>query len=74
MESRKEILARAKSLKETESFKKIFITPDLTRKQQELDKNLRLQLRKIRDEGETLAKIKYGKIMKNVQGGQVVVL
>ena len=64
MDSRKEILAQAKSLKESAEFSKVFIMPDLTRKQQEQDKHLRQQLKKIRDEGEPTAKIKYGKIVK----------
>jgi hypothetical protein len=52
LDSRKEILARAKNLKEIDTYSKVFITPDLTRKQQERDKELRSQLRRIRDEGE----------------------
>ena len=37
-ESKVEILQRAKQLKDHVAFKKVFITPDLTRKQQEVDK------------------------------------
>ena len=37
-ESKVEILQRAKQLKDHVSFKSTFITPDLTRKQQEADK------------------------------------
>jgi hypothetical protein len=44
-EGRREILARAKSLKDCEKFKKFFITPDLTRKQHLVDKERRAQLR-----------------------------
>jgi hypothetical protein len=73
-EGRREILARAKSLKDSEKFKKFFITPDLTRKQQLVDKELRAQLRKFKSEGEIEAKIKFGKVIKNLQGGRVVVL
>jgi hypothetical protein len=46
LDSRKEILARTKNLKEIDTFSKVFITPDLTRKQQERDKELRSQLRR----------------------------
>jgi hypothetical protein len=60
-------LARAKRLKDSEKFKKFFITPDVTRKQQLVDKELRAQLRKFKSEGETEAKIKFGKMMKNLQ-------
>ena len=64
----------AKELKNEEEFKKIFISPDLTRKQQEIDKKLRLEVRKFRDNGEPGAKIQAGKVVKNTNGGQVVVL
>lgn len=74
VDSRKEILARAKILKESEEFTKVFITPDLTRRQQEKDKILRQQLKKIREEGEPTAKIKNGKVVKNLNGLREVVL
>ena len=74
VDCRKEILIRAKSLKESDRFKKVFITPDLTRKQQEVDKELRKQLRKFKDDGEVGAKIQHGKVVKNLSSGQVVVL
>jgi hypothetical protein len=74
MEGKREILIRAKSLKDSEKFKKFFITPDLTRKQQLVDKELRAQLRKFKSEGETEVKIKFGQVIKNLPGGQVVVL
>jgi hypothetical protein len=44
LDSRKEILARTKNLKEIDTFSKVVITPDSTRKQQERDKELRSQL------------------------------
>jgi hypothetical protein len=74
LDSRKEILARTKNLKEIDTFSKVFITPDLTRKQQERDKELRSQLRRIRDEGEMGARIRYGKVVKNGKGRREVVL
>jgi hypothetical protein len=40
LDSRKEMLARTKNLKEIETYSKVFITPDLTRTQQERDKEL----------------------------------
>jgi hypothetical protein len=73
-EGRREILARAKSLKDSEKFKKFCVTPDLTRKQQLVNKELRTQLRKFKSEDKTKAKIKFGKVIKNLQGGKVVVL
>jgi hypothetical protein len=57
-----------------DKFKKIPITPHLTRKQQEVDKELRKQLQKFKDEGEAGAKIQDGKVAKNLPSRQVVVL
>jgi len=72
MDGKKEILSRAKDLKNVEDFKRMFISPDLTRKQQKVDKELRTELKKFREQGETAAKIKYGKIVKNVGGREEV--
>ena len=44
-EGKTEILQRAKMLKDTPSFKRIFIAPDMTRQQQAVDKELHLKLR-----------------------------
>jgi hypothetical protein len=74
LEGKKEILARAKLLKEVEKFKKMFISPDLTRKQQEKDKELRSQLKLIRETGVMGARIKNGKVIKNETGGREIVL
>jgi hypothetical protein len=74
LEGKKEILARAKLLKEVEKFKKMFISPDLTRKQQEKDKELRRQLKLIRETGVMGARIKNGKVIKNETGGREIVL
>ena len=69
LEGRREMLTRAKNLRHIERFKKLFITPDLTKRQQETDKILRMKLREFRDGGESSAKISYGKIIKNGPGG-----
>ena len=45
--SKVEILQRAKKLKDHVTFKKVFITPDLTCKQQEVDKKLRDKLKEL---------------------------
>jgi hypothetical protein len=74
LEGKKEILARAKLLKEVEKFKKMFISADLTRKQQEKDKELRRQLKLIRETGVMGARIKNGKVIKNETGGRESVL
>jgi hypothetical protein len=52
----------------------MFISPDLTRKQQVLDKELRTNLLRLREEGETDAKIKNGKIVKTMRGGREEIL
>jgi hypothetical protein len=71
-DSKKEVLIRAKSLKEIPAFKRMFISPDLTRKQQAEDKELRRQLKQFRDQGVTDVKIKFGRIVKNVAGHEEV--
>ena len=72
MDGKKEILSRAKELRNVENFKRMFISPDLTRRQQKADKELRTELKKFREQGESTAKIRYGKIVKNVNGREVV--
>jgi hypothetical protein len=67
LEGKKEILATAKLLKEVEKFKKMFISPDLTRKQQEKDKELRRQLKLIRETGVMGARIKNEKVIKKTR-------
>jgi len=74
IDSKKEILSRAKSLKENDKFKRMFISPDLTRRQQALDKELRMQLKTFRYEGEIEVRIKFGKIVKNKRGGREEIL
>jgi hypothetical protein len=74
LESKKEMLQRAKNLKDNDMLKRIYITPDLTRKQQEIDKKLRDNLKKIRAEGEPTAKIQGDRVIKNRECTQVVVL
>jgi len=74
VDGKKEILSRAKQLKEYTEYKRIFISPDLTRKQQEKDKELRQNLKRIRESGESEARIRFGKIVKNGRGGREEVL
>jgi hypothetical protein len=73
-EARNEVLKRARDLKGLNEFKSIFIAPDLTRKQQEVDKDLRDKVKKFREEGHSNVRIKQGKVIKNEEGQQVVVL
>lgn len=73
-EARTEILRRAKNLKEHDEYKKVYIAPDLTRNQREEDKKLREELKKLKEQGQTNIKIRRGKIVKNMDGGQEQVL
>ena len=76
IESNKQILQRAKSLS-SGKFNRVFIAPDLTKKQQEHDKDLREHIKLLREEykdQEIKIKIKGGKIVKNEQGKQDIVL
>ena len=74
IEAKIEILKRARDLKQSEEYKHIFIAPDLTRKQQLVDKDLREKLKQLRSDGEENVKIKQGKIIKNEAGKGVVVV
>ena len=55
-------------LRYIQSFKRIFIAPDMTRQQQAVDKELRLKLKEFREGNYPDAKIHTGKIIKNVDG------
>jgi len=74
LDGKKQILSRAKDQKDVENYKRMFISPDLTRKQQGKDKQLRTEPKRLREQGEVTAKIKYGKIIKNGTGRREVVL
>ena len=65
LEGKIEIIKRAKQLKDVNDFKKIYISPDLTRKQQLEDKELRDKLKSFRKDDQTGSRIiiKGGKIV-----------
>jgi len=71
-EGKREILTRAKMLRELDDYKGIFVAPDLTRKQQEFDKDLRVNLKKIREAGEPEAVIRSGQIIKKNENGKTI--
>src|SRR6267154_1585903 len=77
VEGRSEMLKRAKQLKDND-FKKVYIAPDLTRKQQLFDKDLRERLKQFRNDAEegerNLFCIKSGKIIKNEKGKQEFIM
>ena len=73
-DSKAEILKACPSLKKHSEFKDVFIVPDLTRKQQEVDKKLRDKLKELRQAGETNIKITRGKIVKKLDRGEEIIL
>ena len=64
------VVSESWKLSNSENFKDIFISPDLTRKQAEEDRKLRLKLKEIRMKGEVLdgVKISKGRIVGRVDG------
>ena len=64
------VVSGSRKLSNSENFKDIFISPDLTRKQAEEDKKLRLKLKEIRIKGKILdgVKISKGRIVGRVDG------
>ena len=73
-EARFEILKRAKDLKDHDKFGKVFLSPDLTRKQQVVEKDLRDNYKRLRGEGHSNLKIRSGKIVKLEQGNKMTVV
>ena len=73
-EARNKILKRAHNLKDSNEHKRVYIAPDLTRKQQLVDKDLRANVKKFREEGHENVRIKSGKVIKSGPGNQTVVL
>ena len=70
---RRQIMKKAKTLKEDRKFEKIFVSPDLTRKQQEENKTLRDKLKEFRNQGMLGIKISKGCIVRE-QGNSREVL
>ena len=73
--ARNEMLKRARILKDREEFSKVYIAPDLTRKQQLLNKDLRTHVKKFKDEDKMEnVRIISGKVVQIVPGNPDVVL
>ena len=70
---RRTLMKKARSLRDSKEYEKIFISPDLTRKQQEDDKTLRDKLKEFRNEGIEGVKINRGSIIR-MDGSNRVVL
>jgi hypothetical protein len=67
---RRKLLARAKDLKGKEGLDKIYIMPDLTRLQQQEDKALRDEVKRLRTAGETGVRIEKGVVVIRKQIGE----
>ena len=67
------VVCESPKLSNSENFKDMFISPDLTRKQAEEDRKLRLKLKEIRMKGEVLdgVKISKGRIVGRVDDMRV---
>jgi hypothetical protein len=68
------LLKVCSELRKHKEYERVFVTPDLTRKQQEADKVLRGKLKEFKEKGETNLKIKKGKVVKNLIGREDIVL
>ncbi len=66
---RRAILAAAKSLRHTEKWSNIYISPDLTPTEREKDKQVRLEMKERRDAGEKTLYIRGGQILVRQQRG-----
>ena len=71
-EARRLILKKASTLKSNKKYEKIYVVPDLTRKQQEEDKQLRDKLKEYRRQGMEGIKISRGCIVKEEGSGREV--
>jgi hypothetical protein len=70
---KRSILKRASSLKEVKKFERVYVCPDLTRKQQEEDKKLREKVKEYRGQGMLGVKIVKGEVVRE-EGSERVVL
>ena len=64
VKTKREILKRAKRLRDSEKWKRVFITPDLSPKERQRNKELREDLKSRTEEGEENLVIRRGKIVK----------
>ena len=60
---RRRLLMKARELKGNDRFERIYIVPDLTRIQQQEDKKLRDEVKKLRQQGQVGVKISKGEIV-----------
>ena len=62
IENKGKILKKARNLKEIEEYRKVYIVPDMTRKQQEEDKTLRDKVKEFRAKGMEGVRIQRGNV------------
>jgi len=72
IEKRREILRLAKTLRWTHDFRRIYIQPFLSRRQQQIAKELREVLREYRNKGYRNVRIVRSKIVQHLNGNDVV--
>lgn len=74
-EDKRNILKKARALKGDKQFEKVYICPDLTRKQQEEDKTLRDKVKQFKGRGVIGVKISRGQVIRedaSIEGGREV--
>ena len=71
---RRTILQKAANLKKEQKYERIYVSPDLTKKQQEEDKTLRDKVKEFRSQGMEGVKINKGCVVREVQGGRKEIL
>ena len=64
VEDKRRVLSRARNLKKVEGMDKIYIVSDLTKTQQEEEKKLREEVKRIREQGDLTARISKGVIVR----------
>jgi len=69
VEDKRRVLNRARNLKKVAGFEKVYIVPDLMKVQQEEDKKMRDEVKRLREEGDSTARISKGAI---VTGARVI--
>ena len=62
-EEKYEVLDKARSLNRNARYKNVYVTQDMTRKEQEIDYHLRKELKERRDKGETNLVIRGGRLV-----------
>jgi polyribonucleotide nucleotidyltransferase len=69
---KRNILKHASMLKAEPKYEKVYVSPDLTRMQQEEDKKLRDKVKEYRRQGMTGVKISRGEVVREEDSGRVV--